>query len=188
VLVTGTRFKTKDFKNPLMLINADKINNESKESYLESVKLFNDYLSKSNKSKDKTYKLLVNDENDETSLIEIFKDDKAFKGLIKIDEITQPNCDFIIGNSTVISAFLSTFKMTFEAIDSIKTDKLNDTFLIKIGKSLTSSVDNQIDRTFDKKTRSYGTILLGFSKPIYFAKNDDTVSSFLDIFEKTIIS
>lgn len=188
VLVTGTRFKTKDFKNPLMLINADKINNESKESYLESVKLFNDYLSKSNKSKDKTYKLLVNDENDETSLIEIFKDDKAFKGLIKIDEITQPNCDFIIGNSTVISAFLSTFKMTFEAIDSIKTDKLNDTFLIKIGKSLTSSVDNQIDRTFDKKTRSYGTILLGFSKPIYFAKNDDTVTSFLDIFEKTIIS
>ncbi|MFA6667341.1 MAG: hypothetical protein WCS51_03180 [Bacilli bacterium] len=188
VLITGTRFKTKDFKNPLMLINADKTNDESKESYLEGIKLFNDYLSKSNKSKDKTYKLLVNDENNEASLIEIFKDDKAFKGSIKIDEITKPNCDFIIGNSTLINAFLSTFKMTFEAIDTIKTDKLNDTFLIKIGKSLTASVENQIDRTYDKKTRSCGTILLGFSKPIYFAKNDDTVTSFLDIFEKTIIS
>lgn len=186
LLVTGTNFLTKEVKKPVMLVNIDNINDEGIVSYQEMSNLFNDYLKKKDTSKTKTFKFLKTETEFDKGINDCFNKDNDYKGLIEIKDLLKPECDYILGKSLQMSTFLNTFNLVFHAVNDIENDKMNDTTLIKIGKSLTKSINTQIDNTFDKKTRSFGTILLGYSCPIIFAKDNDNVNSLLNIFNTVI--
>ncbi|MFA6755453.1 MAG: hypothetical protein WCR97_02950 [Bacilli bacterium] len=186
LLVTGTSFLTKEVKKPVMLVNIDNINDEGIISYQEMSNLFNDYLKKKDTSKTKTFKFLKTGTEFDKGINDCFNKDNDYKGLIEIKDLLKPECDYILGKSLQMSTFLDTFNLVFHAVNDIENDKMNDTTLIKIGKSLTKSINIQIENTFDKKTRSFGTILLGYSYPIIFAKDNDNVNSLLNIFNTVI--
>lgn len=185
-LVTGTQFKTYNFKKPLMLININKINNEKSVDFKNSIILFTEYLNNRNRTNSKKYKLLDSNTEFTNDLDKILSNDIDYQGKVKPSQLLNADCDFVVCESSYISGFLEGFKSSFDAIEKIKNDKINDTFLIKIGKKLINSVDLQITNTLDKKTRSNGTILLGFKFPIIFSKNDGDINSLLKTIETAI--
>ena len=185
-LVTGVTLKTFNYKKPVTLVNVDEINNESLEDIKNAIDLFNDYLIIKDKYKQKTYKLL--DSNDEftNELNEKLSDDLDYEGILSPSELLNPNCNFVISKSSFISGLLEGFKLSFEATEKIKNDKFNDTFLVKIGRKLYSPIEDQTANVLDKKTRSLGTILLGYNFPIIFGKADDKLNAILGIFESSL--
>lgn len=185
-LVTGVTLKTFNYKKPVTLVNVDEINNESLEDIKNAIDLFNDYLNIKDKYKQKTYKLL--DSNDEftNELNEKLSDDLDYEGILSPSELLNPNCNFVISKSSFISGLLEGFKLSFEATEKIKNDKFNDTFLVKIGRKLYSPIEDQTANVLDKKTRSLGTILLGYNFPIIFGKVDDKLNAILGIFESSL--
>lgn len=185
-LVTGVTLKTFNYKKPVTLVNVDEINNESFDDIKNAIDLFNDYLNIKDKHKQKTYKLLDSKDKFTNEINAHLSDDLDYEGLLSTSELLNPECDFIISKSSFVSGLLEGFKLSFEAIDKIKDDKFNDTFLVKIGKKLYSPIEDQTANTLDKKTRSLGTILLGYNFPIIFGKVDDKLNSILGIFETSL--
>jgi hypothetical protein len=185
-LVTGTTFKTFNYKSPVTLVNIDTINKESFDDMNNSINLFNDYLKTKDKRKEKTYKLLDSKDIFTDELNKTLSEDPYYEGLLNPSELLNPNCDFIIAKSAFISGLLDGFKLSFIATEKIRDDRFNDTLFIKIGKKLYSPIDSQIENTLDKKTRSFGTILLGYNFPIIFGKIDDNLNAILNIFETSL--
>lgn len=185
-LVTGVTLKTFNYKKPVTLVNVDEINNESFDDIKNAIDLFNDYLNIKDKHKQKTYKLLDSKDKFTNEINAQLSDDLDYEGLLSTSELLNPECDFIISKSSFVSGLLEGFKLSFEATDKIKNDKFNDTFLVKIGKKLYSPIEDQTANTLDKKTRSLGTILLGYNFPIIFGKVDDKLNSILGIFETSL--
>lgn len=185
-LVTGVTLKTFNYKKPVTLVNVDEINNESFDDIKNAIDLFNDYLNIKDKHKQKTYKLLDSKDKFTNEINAQLSDDLDYEGLLSTSELLNPECDFIISKSSFVSGLLEGFKLSFEATDKIKDDKFNDTFLVKIGKKLYSPIEDQTANTLDKKTRSLGTILLGYNFPIIFGKVDDKLNSILGIFETSL--
>ena len=185
-LVTGVTLKTFNYKKPVTLVNVDEINNESFDDIKNAIDLFNDYLNIKDKHKQKTYKLLDSKDKFTNEINAQLSDDLDYEGLLSTSELLNPECDFIISKSSFVSGLLEGFKLSFEATDKIKDDKFNDTFLVKIGKKLYSPIEDQTANTLYKKTRSLGTILLGFNFPIIFGKVDDKLNSILGIFETSL--
>ena len=185
-LVTGVTLKTFNYKKPVTLVNVDEINNESFDDIKNAIDLFNDYLNIKDKHKQKTYKLLDSKDKFTNEINAQLSDDLDYEGLLSTSELLNPECDFIISKSSFVSGLLEGFKLSFEATDKIKDDKFNDTFLVKIGKKLYSPIEDQTANTLDKKTRSLGTILLGYNFPIIFGKVDDRLNSILGIFETSL--
>ncbi len=185
-LVTGVTLKTFNYKKPVTLVNVDEINNESFDDIKNAIDLFNDYLNIKDKHKQKTYKLLDSKDKFTNEINAHLSDDLDYEGLLSTSELLNPECDFIISKSSFVSGLLEGFKLSFEATDKIKDDKFNDTFLVKIGKKLYSPIEDQTANTLDKKTRSLGTILLGYNFPIIFGKVDDKLNSILGIFETSL--
>ena len=167
-------------------MNVDEINNESFDDIKNAIDLFNDYLNIKDKHKQKTYKLLDSKDKFTNEINAQLSDDLDYEGLLSTSELLNPECDFIISKSSFVSGLLEGFKLSFEATDKIKDDKFNDTFLVKIGKKLYSPIEDQTANTLDKKTRSLGTILLGYNFPIIFGKVDDKLNSILGIFETSL--
>ncbi len=185
-LVTGVTLKTFNYKKPVTLVNANETNNETFEDIKNAINLFNDYLSIKNRNKQKTYKLLDSNDKFTHDFNEKLSDDSDYEGILSPSQLLDPNCDFIVSKSSFISGLLEGFKLSFEATQKIKDDKFNDTFLVKIGKKLYSPIEDQTANTLDKKTRSLGTILLGYNFPIIFGKVDDNVNAILNIFETSL--
>ncbi len=185
-LVTGVTLKTFNYKKPVTLVNVDDINNETFDDIRNAIDLFNDYLNIKDKHKQKTYKLLDSKDKFTNEINNQLSDDFDYKGLLSPSELLNPDCDFIVSKSSFASGLLEGFKLSFEATEKIKNDKFNDTFLVKIGKKLYSPIEDQTANTLDKKTRSLGTILLGYNFPIIFGKVDDKLNSILGIFETSL--
>lgn len=185
-LTTGIFFKTLNIQNPLMLVNVDKINSESFEDMNNSISFFNDYLNIKNKNKLKTYKLLDSKTILTNDLNMKLSKDSSYQGCISVSELLNPGCDFVVCESTYVAGFLEGFKLAFNAINDVKNSDFNNTFLTNIGKKLTANINEQVENTFDKKTRSNGTILLGFNYPIIFGRIDDNLNSILKIFETSL--
>lgn len=179
-LVTGTLFKTYDYKKPLMLVNLDKTCEKdfSNTNILESISLFKEYLNKNNQ--DKTYKICGFSKNQTSKMFELLKTDDSFKGEILPKDLLDANLDFVFLNQDYINGFLEGFENAFNATKKIKERKINDTISIKLANYFTRSIETQIDNALTNKARSRGTILLGYSSPIIFGKVDDDLNSILN--------
>lgn len=175
------KFSLPEMGQFVYFVNTLNTNKETKTTFKEINMLSQNYLTKHSKGKTKTFKFLTTFENDEKieELTSVFKEDKAYLGLITPTDLVNPECDYILSKSEINATFFDGFKFAFTVSDALYKKETSLNFLTKIGNSLTKSARKTIDLRFDKKTRSYGTVLIGFKSPFILTSKDAKLNSVL---------
>ena len=75
--------------------------------------------------------------------------------------------------------FIDTEKFVVCNCDDLYKKETSLNFLTKLGNSLTKNARKTVNLRFDKKTRSYGTILLGFKTPFVLVNKDADLNQVL---------
>ncbi|SRR5574344_778166 len=181
VLFALNKFTLPEMGQFTYFVNTLNTNKGTNDDFKEITKVTSEYLTKHSKGKIKTYKFLTSFAEDAkvNETIKSFKDDEAFKGLILPSELTNPACDYILSTYETNSSFLDGFKFAFKVSDELYAKESSLNLLTKLGNSLTKSARKTVNLRFDKKTRSYGTILLGFKVALVLVNKDATLNQVL---------
>lgn len=181
VLYAMNKFTLPEMGQFTYLVNTLNTNEETNDDFKEIVTITTDYLTKHSKGKAKTFKFLSSFTQDKRTdeIIKAFKGSDSFKGTISTSELINPNCDFILSTYENNAAFLEGFKFAFKVSDDLYKKETSLNFLTKLGNSLTKNARKTVNLRFDKKTRSYGTILLGFKTPFVLVNKDADLNQVL---------
>jgi len=152
-----------------------------------TINLVQDYLTKHGKSKERKYKILlpVNKVLDEEKMNEVINNDPNFVGYITLNEILNPNCDFVVCNKDMLDFFLEGFKFAFETSGILYNNEVSRNVTTKIGNKFIRAAKETIEMRLDKKTRSFGTIVLGLDQTLIFGTDNKSTNSILRLLDTT---